>query len=199
MACQRVLSEAGRARLHDIRAVLNSVGVSAEVLHLASASAEAGSAETAVQMLNTIRRELAAASADLSGLEALVTRTAHPPPDRWPEALEWALAITDPVARRCHVTVVPPAAVPPLAADEDSGLCLALVLIEAVCESPRDGRCVVSAAVEPAGLVVEWVAPSGATSDTLAPRLLAAVLGPRAQWSREGTHRRLNVTFAPEE
>jgi hypothetical protein len=188
-----VLNEAGRVRLHDIRAALNSVAVSAEVLHLTSASAATPAPPMASQMLNTIRHDLAAAAGELTGLEALVTRTAAPPPVRWPQAIEWAFSVAEPVSRQHQIVLVAPTAVPPVLADDGAGLCVALVLIEAVCAGPNGSRCVMRAAADPASLVLEWIAPAVASSDTLAPRLLADVFGPRAQWSHDGDHRRLDL------
>jgi hypothetical protein len=195
LACQRVLNEAGRARLHDIRAALNSVAVSAEVLHLTSASAASPAPPMASQMLDTIRHDLAAAAEELTGLEALVTRTASPPPVRWTQAIEWAFSVSEPVSRRRQVTLVPPTAVPPVFADDGAGLCIALVLIEAVCAAPAGSQCVMRAVPEPASVTLEWIAPADASSDTLAPRLLATVFGPRARWSDDGDRRRLDLAL----
>jgi hypothetical protein len=195
LACQRVLNEAGRARLHDIRAALNSVAVSAEVLHLTSAAAASPAPPTATQMLHTIRHDLAAASEELTGLEALVTRTAAPPQVRWPQAIEWAFSVIEPVSRRQQIVLVAPTAVPPVPADDGAGLCMALVLVEAVCGAPIGSRCVMRAVPDPASLSLEWVAPADASSDTLAPRLLATVFGPRARWSDDGDHRRLDLAL----
>jgi hypothetical protein len=195
-ACHRVLTEAGRARLHDVRAVLNSVAVSAEVLHLTSAVAPAPAPATATQMLNAIRHGLAAASAELTGLEALVTQTAGVSPVRWSQAVEWAVSVIEPVARRRRITVVPPATLPLTTADDGAGLCTALVLIEAVGAAPDGSSCVMRAIPEPASLVIEWVTSTGPSSDSLAPRLLAMVFGARARWSHEGDHRRLDLALA---
>jgi hypothetical protein len=194
-ACQRVLSESGRARLHDVRAALNSVAVSAEVLHMASASPDALPGSVAGQMLQTIRHDLATAAAELLALEALLTQTAAPAPGRWPQAVEWAFAMTEPVARRRQIVLVPPSSVPPVEADTRAGLCLALALVEASADAAAGSRCVMRALPEPPSLTLEWIAPRGSTSDTLAPRLFAWVFGPRARWSHEGDHCRLDLTI----
>jgi hypothetical protein len=44
--------------------------------------------------------------------------------------------------------------------------------------------------------VFEWRAPDDPGSDTLAPRLLEAVFGPRARWSHQDDHHRLEVVLA---
>jgi hypothetical protein len=195
-ACQRVLSEAGRARLHDVRAALNGVAVSAEVLHMASTSPDAP--PVAGQMVENIRHDLSAAASELMALEALLTQTASPNGCRWPEAVEWAFAMTEPVARRRQVMLVAPAAVPPLDTDSRSGLCVALALLEASAAAPRGSRCEMRSEPEARGLVLEWIAPRDASSDTLAPRLFALVFGARARWSHEGDHRRLDLSLAPQ-
>ena len=159
VACRRLIHEAGRARIHDLRGSLNMAALGAELIaddgHGPDDSAHARAARS-------IKRGVTEASDDLRGLHSLIIETTDPGARSFADAADWALEAAGPVGRRRGLTVevaAPLGRLPAMAMPDGFSVMLAWCLIEAFLAAPRRSRVL----VEPrdgddASLVVEWTA-----------------------------------------
>jgi len=156
----RLLNEIGRARVHDLRGHLNVVSLNLELLTTAPAAGrgEAGTAQR--RAAESMRREVSEAGGVLTGLHALILEMTSPATRTLPDAADWALAASAPVAARRAITLstsAPLTDLPARPAPAGLSLAIALVLVEACLASPRRGSCVVDLLPGPrCGIDISW-------------------------------------------
>jgi hypothetical protein len=193
-ACQVVLDEAGRARLHDTRAALNSIALGLEVIR--DDRARPAPAPGTERVLDVMRRDLLAASDELTGLQALVCQVGGDELTRLGTSLDWVLAVAGPVAKRCGLDLELPesSALGDQTVHPRFALAVALTLVEAALATPRGERGVVRYDAAGPSLFVEWiVAPDRSAREELAPLILPLVPGTETAWTREGGRRQLRI------
>jgi hypothetical protein len=196
-ACHFVLDQAGRARLHDTRAALNSVALGLEVIRYDRQRQD--SAPGAERVLDVMRRDLLAASDELMGLQSLIGHVVGDELTRLGACLEWIASVAGPVAHRCGVDLEWPDAntVGNVTVHPRLALAVALALMEATLSSPRGGRGIVRYDAHAPALLADWtVQPDAPANSALAPQVLALVPGARPHWTGEGERRQLRIDLS---
>jgi hypothetical protein len=169
MASRRVLAEAGRALIHDLRGDLNLATLGAALL------AEPGDPDPirvgGRGAAESVTRGLSAASTGVAGLHALLGETTAPVMRTLAEAAPWALRVIEPVARRRGIELglsgsLDRSALVPV--PDGFSVVLAWCLVEVVLAVPLRSVCqIVSFGGEAPGLAVTWV-DAGDVSQTAA-------------------------------
>lgn len=159
VACRRLIHEAGRARIHDLRGSLNMAALGAELI----ADDGDGPEDPAhARAARSIKRGVTAASDDVRGLHTLIIETTDPAARSLADAADWALEAAGPVGRRHGLTVeiaAPLGRLPATPVPDGFSVVLAWCLIEAFLDAPRRSRVLVKPRDgDDAGLVVEWTA-----------------------------------------
>lgn len=155
----RLLNEIGRARVHDLRGHLNVVSLNLELLTTSPVAGrgEAGTAQR--RAAESMRREVSEAGGVLTGLHALILEMTSPATRTLPDAADWALAASAPVAARRAIALsasAPLTDLPERPGPAGLSLALALVLVEACLASPRRGSCVVDLLPGRCGIDISW-------------------------------------------
>jgi hypothetical protein len=120
-----------------------------------------------------MRREISQAGAVLTGLHTLMLEMTNPATRTLPDATDWALGASAPVAARRAITLTasdPLTQVPACPGPAGLSLVLALVFVEACLESPRRSTCQVTPLPESrCGVDIAWAAdPAGPDGRTQA-------------------------------
>jgi hypothetical protein len=182
LACRRLLQEAGRARIHDLRGGLNMAALGVELLADRTSLDVPG--ETGLQRAaGSVRRGVTSASVEVTGLHALIVETSEPACRSLADAARWALDAAEPVARRRAIDLVVPgplAKLPEVRTPDRFAVVLAWLLVEVFVAMPRRSACLIDAGDgDSPGLTVEWPAPADADPSgcTQASDALAALVG----------------------
>jgi hypothetical protein len=203
VASQRLLREAGRARMHDLRGNLNMASLGAELLSDPEDDADDDTASA--RAIQSVQRAVEHASEDVTALHALIVEATEPTARPLSDAAAWAVDAAKPVARRRNLEVAMPSPIDGLARiDAPTGLSvvLAYALVEAYLEATRRSTCLMDAGtLGSSTLTVEWTPAPEADRGPVetASETLRALLNGRGRVSLEldAERRRLVCAFHP--
>jgi hypothetical protein len=158
-----------------------------------------------VSRLAHVKAQIGEAASGIEGLQRLILEAAQPSIPTLPEAITWALAVTEPVARRKSIEVVVPARLeelPALPVAEGVSVALGELLLTVCAGSARGARCVVEGRASHAGeavLRVEWSDESDDHTERYEAvrQLMSGAIGGAGGCTveRRGAQRQLTLNF----